>query len=668
MRIRPRSLRLKKLTVSAVSPPTVAETKVILETSAKENRNLLIVFIAYLTTAFILCLSVSDLDLLVGTKNVQIPLLSIALPMWAFYTFIPTILLLLHYDLIDNSIEHDKKLKAWLAFKPKDPSAQMYPFILDFARVSYGSVLKPTKAVAIRAAFVWLLYVGLPLFVLTTYMVHFARLQENATLFHMALIALDLSLIYRLQFRIRDIDCKSHTSAIRSKRVFYGALFCWGLTVFLLWLLIQVVHKSSKGPGYFSARVVYGRAVEWVLYAIRLEEAVNSQIGLRFVPRLVIRNARPYLVERDELYSSDVALGVSSKSEKRMQFKPARNGFEWTSKQILFADLTGSEFQLAAIHDVDGQWANFFRANVEGSLITNSDFTGANFTGAEFSGVSIADTKLHGSTFSMAGLRGDTLERSHCHFCNFSGSDLDSSTLRDSYFSGSSFSNAFWGYSRIVNNDMRGCNFDRTTLSGSFFAFSTGFQFVGSSWVGIRNSDLVDVRLFSRVPVALASSSNNLRFLVGWQEIAAGFGRREQELHELKARGSVILALTKEFDLGIENSKGEVFFLNDMWRNIRIPFVEQAKVLQAVKARVCRDWWTTRGMLWNGHDELRAYVRDEPKCEKYSELLHGFKTIGETADPSYPLGFGLLESPEKLLSNSLEQFLSNRFSEIAINN
>jgi uncharacterized protein YjbI with pentapeptide repeats len=637
MHTTPRSFRLKKQAIPPAGSSAIADTKAILDTSAKENRNLLIVFIAYLATAFILCLSISDLDLLIGTKNIQIPLLSIGLPIWAFYTFIPIILLLLHYDVLDNSVEHDKKLKAWLALKPKEPSAQLYPFIVDFARVSYGSVSKPTIAVVIRAAFVWLLYVGLPILLLTTYMVRFACLQENATLFHMVAIAADLYLLHRFKFRIRDQDCQSFLSAVRSKKLFFFVMGCWGLSVFLLWVLIQVVHISPKGPGYFSARVVYGRAVEWVFYAIRLERAINSKIGLRFVPRLTVLSARPYTVERDELYSSEIFLGDISRSGRGALFKPARNGFEWKSKNVLFANLTGSEFQLAEFIDVDGQWSTFYRANLEGAQFKGSDFTGADFFGGELSGAFIMDTKFDGSSFSTASLRGATLINARCNFCNFSGADLDSSQFRNSYLSGSSFANAFLGFSRVTNNDMRGCNFDGAELAGTVIEGFTGFQFIGSSWVGIRNSDMVEVKFRTQVPMALAASSNNFRFQVGWREISGGIGKREDDLYELKTGGSGILALIKEFDVRMRNSTGEILFFNDLLKTMSVPFYAQANVLQATQARACRDWWTTRGMLWNGQRDLRVYVRDEPRCDEYSDLLYGFKNLNDETKAFKPL-------------------------------
>ncbi len=59
----------RKPTVAAPSAEQDAAKKR-LDTSAEKNRNLLIAFMAYLATATILCLSVTDLDLLVDQKTI----------------------------------------------------------------------------------------------------------------------------------------------------------------------------------------------------------------------------------------------------------------------------------------------------------------------------------------------------------------------------------------------------------------------------------------------------------------------------------------------------------------------------------------------------------------------------------------------------------------------
>ncbi|WP_338849565.1 hypothetical protein V8J88_11050 [Massilia sp. W12] len=100
------------------------EAKKSLDKSAETNRNLFFAFNVLLTTALILCLSITDEHLLIGSTTVKIPLISVDLPIWAFASVVPFFVLVVHFDLLHNLNERSHKLHAWM-----EKQAACRPFI-----------------------------------------------------------------------------------------------------------------------------------------------------------------------------------------------------------------------------------------------------------------------------------------------------------------------------------------------------------------------------------------------------------------------------------------------------------------------------------------------------------------------------------------------------------
>lgn len=90
------------------------DAKKLLDASALTNRNLLIAFYILLTTGLMLCLGISDEQLLLYKAPVPLPFLNLTLPIWAFASVVPLLLLVVHFDLLHNLNEHSHKLQSWL--------------------------------------------------------------------------------------------------------------------------------------------------------------------------------------------------------------------------------------------------------------------------------------------------------------------------------------------------------------------------------------------------------------------------------------------------------------------------------------------------------------------------------------------------------------------------
>ncbi|WP_338849474.1 pentapeptide repeat-containing protein [Massilia sp. W12] len=277
--------------------------KTLLDKSAETNRNLLIAFYALLTTSLILCLSVTDEMLLVGSTTIKIPLISVDLPIWAFASIAPFFVMVLHFDLLHNLNEHSRKLGVWVALweakhgvaqknqvkkaalwrragrqighlwrikqilprhlaktylwpnlfirrlwrkksRAEKPGATIsencYPFVYDFAWLYEKGKGGKRASSTLLPLLCWLLYCWLPFVVLMAFMMRFADLQDYLyTSFHLALMIFDLIWIKKFW--------PGFVKRQRGLRTFFNAL-AWapGMWVFVLYCLIQYCMETNE--------------------------------------------------------------------------------------------------------------------------------------------------------------------------------------------------------------------------------------------------------------------------------------------------------------------------------------------------------------------------------------------------------------------------------------
>lgn len=178
------------------------ELKKILETSAQTNRNLFTAFIFMLITALVLCLNISDEELLtIATSAIKLPALNVSLPTWAFACIGPLVIVTLHFDLLHNLTEHRNKLNAWCSCWLKvnstangsnDMPQQLYPFLFDFAWLLANHPDRTSKHTQLLPGLCWLLYCWAPYTILVVFFIRFADLQHYGyTGWHLLILIID---------------------------------------------------------------------------------------------------------------------------------------------------------------------------------------------------------------------------------------------------------------------------------------------------------------------------------------------------------------------------------------------------------------------------------------------------------------------------------------------
>ena len=85
-----------------------------LDRSSALNRNLGLVFVTLLMYIGVTFVTIDDLMLLKGDAMIQLPLISIDVPLIPFFWVTPLILLGFHINVLLNLFEHSKKLYRWI--------------------------------------------------------------------------------------------------------------------------------------------------------------------------------------------------------------------------------------------------------------------------------------------------------------------------------------------------------------------------------------------------------------------------------------------------------------------------------------------------------------------------------------------------------------------------
>ena len=164
--------------------PTLDDAKKLLDISAGTNRNLFIAFNLVLVTALILVLGITDEQLLVGNTVIPLLFLNVPLPISAFATVVPLVVMAAHFDLLHNLNEHSRKLRAWVAAweakYPRDSaqtaamnaavSEQLFPFLYDFAWLHANGKGPERVSSHLLPGMCWALYCWAPYTVLVIFL------------------------------------------------------------------------------------------------------------------------------------------------------------------------------------------------------------------------------------------------------------------------------------------------------------------------------------------------------------------------------------------------------------------------------------------------------------------------------------------------------------------
>jgi uncharacterized protein YjbI with pentapeptide repeats len=577
---------------SATSKPLdIDAAKKLLDTSAEKNRNLLIAFMAYLATATILALSITDLDLLVDQKTIQLPLLSVGLPMWAFYTVIPLILLLLHFDVLQNVQEHNKKLDAWLAHKPADPGSQLFPYILDFARVRYGREVNPSLSAQLVAAGAWLMYIYLPLVVLALFFIRFADLQGvGISVYHLGLGLVDYFLLWQFWRKLRnqDLEPLRKTKWLLSPMA-YGLQAICVLWVFGLWACIQSLHFGDWQRGHLTG---------FVQSAIRLEQGLLSGIGsINIVPRIVAPHAQPYQVKDDDIR---LAKWLNPDLKEVALWDKSPLPIDWEGRRLAFADLQDAQLRRVSARGADLQGANLSGVKLQGANLEQAQLQGADFRRAQLKSANFSRAQLNNANFLKAQLQGADLSDARMQFAFFTAAHMHGARLGGAHMIAADLQNAQLQGVNLGSAQLQGANLSGASLHGANLGYAQ-----------LQGAHLVDAKVLG-VTWPIDESSRQGMFTTNIDSTTAfDFSRLSVRDEYHKARLETATSNQKKL-LSMPSTLGT----KDFAEHLKIWLSYLCSNHAAHQSMVSRNVLSDEKI----REQIRTYVRTEPRCNSYRAM------------------------------------------------
>jgi len=169
----------------------------IVDNSSEKNRNFFIAYLGLMIYVQAIIFSTSDLQLLLPSQQLKLPLIGIDVPLVGFYFTIPLFVIALHFNFLQNLESHHYKLMCWQQAQPGGvvPRSRVFPFLFDFAILETES--------GYRSLVLWannILCYNLAPLTLALLLFRFADRQDfPVTFWHYLCFVVDCYLVWRLR-------------------------------------------------------------------------------------------------------------------------------------------------------------------------------------------------------------------------------------------------------------------------------------------------------------------------------------------------------------------------------------------------------------------------------------------------------------------------------------
>jgi uncharacterized protein YjbI with pentapeptide repeats len=478
----------------------------IVENSSEKNRNFFIAYLGLLIYVQAIIFSTTDLQLLVSTDGLKLPLIDLSVPLVRFYVFVPIFIVALHFNFLQNLDSHHYKLMHWQALHPggKVPRKFIFPFLFDFAILEQGSQFQWL----VKFANSLLCYNFAPI-TLGLLLIRFSDRQDwLVTVWHYFAFVLDCGLVWRFH-RGLQMNQKSQSQTEKKKddksilkrlitkilsplnKLLSGSAFLlWGFWygikqlygVLVLVELLITLAVAMTSDDFFVKRVqpwlqsftkldVFAEAPDW---GDILRQAMAYPIEW-FLPRINIDpNETVWHINRPELENLAKLAGYE---DWLKYFQEQGLGFRPETINLKFLRIPGQRLPRADFRGAKMQGADLSFAEIKGGSLISANLHGANLIGinlenAYLSGLNIQNAELRNANLSFAYLssavlQGTDLSSANISRVNLSYANLIGADLTQTKAHSADFSFAFFQGSNLTYAQLQGSNLHAANLTGT---------------------------------------------------------------------------------------------------------------------------------------------------------------------------------------------------------
>ena len=424
-----------------------------LDKSSSHNSRLLLLLLLFLVYALVTVATTTDLQLLIPDSKVRLPIVDVELPLFEFYIVSPILIVIFHFNMLFNLLQHSKKLYEWDKNSEDGDRLLIYPFIFNFL-VSFKKKDDENDD-PLKRIMQMVIYVFPPSILLYIQVTFSAYHSLGMTFFHFFLIVADCFLVFM-----------------------YWTMIKWPAELIPRWYNsfknIWVIIRRNLPfwvPIFFLIFISLGNLI--ILLLVKQVDIKYLTYIKPVIPQLVLIDqtlvASP---PSDEIIQRYLAMG-KSEGDALADFAKGLNLRGRDLKFAVFynsnlqkADLIEAKLQGAHLSGARLQGANLYKAKLQGAHLSGARLQGANLDGAELQSAKLDGTHLQGVDLSKAQLQGVNLRGAQLQGANLLSVRLQGANLYGVQLQGANLNSAELQGANLYETDLRGTSLREAQLQG----------------------------------------------------------------------------------------------------------------------------------------------------------------------------------------------------------
>lgn len=476
----------------------------VLENSSSRNTRLLVTFVLFLLYILVTVAATTDLQLLLPESKVMLPLLRVELNLFGFFLVAPALILILHFNLLLNLLQHARKLKAWNEKATKPQQALLPAFFFNYS-VSFKE--RTINYFLLRALLAGVLCF-FPVYMLMFIQDRFAAYHSvSMTAGHFGLVLLDLFvlLVYWLRINYPQLLDENYDSfkslfgfywrepslwriLIEARRQFKRSIahasrlkkflrfFFRPVTIIKYNILAWKNFKPRRviNPIYnllFGYILLASAACLLVVYMVTIDYFDDYQI---FIPRLDVSGK--VLVKTppsDIILHAYLTQGQSADSA----WAHHAEGIDLRGRDLRFVRMEKTKIWNGRLSKAFLNGAYLYRTELNGVDFSGAQLNGVDFSFAQWTGADLREAKLNRAILGSAQLNGAILRAADlngAYLCyaqlngaNLRYANLNCADLERSELNGADLRKAKLNGANLLNAELNGADLDSAELNGA---------------------------------------------------------------------------------------------------------------------------------------------------------------------------------------------------------
>lgn len=501
--------------------------------SSVKNAKSILYYLVFMFYLVLIVVSTSDTLILIPSSTVKLPLLSVPLPLWEFYIVIPLLVIMLHFNLLYNLIQHSKKAHCYQQVENDPDSLTVFPLMVNFVL----SNKKTPNGIFLKLV-MWLFVFAFPPVLLCFIQWKFSAYHSaSMTTWHFFVLVLDALIlmftwhkIFNPPVRNKDTDTKSANDsdtgeenkgkkvtkarlgelriAFKEMKISWWALLFVGFALFNLMVLL--VFKSTNGQSVKNLMPHLDVSNQELIKAKPSDQIIQRFIALGKSKEEAYREyARGINLSKRDLrfcnFSGAYLVNVNlTKADLR--------GANFTKSDVLVGNLTEAKIEKAKFHYTKMHYAILQKVNWRKATQQGVDLRNAYIKELDFRKLSLENYNLEGAIFEKVNFENANLQQLSFTGAIFKECFLKGAKLNKAELSGVTFSeNSYLDGAILIGANLQGANLSGASING---ADMSNTLLEGAIWqrdtvqgVNLRNAKLQGAKL------AIATFSGN--FLAG---------------------------------------------------------------------------------------------------------------------------------------------------------